>query len=982
MASHRQVIAQIRFGIEQLSAKNAHHEFEHLCRHLTKKRICSNILPSTGPVSVGGDLGRDFQTFRTYLRGSPISKSVFLGLVTDKVVVFACSLQKKSIGGKIKSDINKIMSHDYPIDSIYFFSALDIPVSKQENVKKWAKDEHDVELVVFDGQAIAEHLADREIFWIAVEFLSIPLELYPNPPIDKSEEWYNIDFKKWKEKKIPALTYGEFIDVRTLARFSKDSEKYKQHLPFWIGVVENFIHEEAPRSIRRRAIYEVVVLTLRGLGHLEGREKIIKDFFKDIIKLDDVSELQDATTLLTYCINAWKLDVYIFSADTLQTWYDKLVLRLEQLIEGEKSTSKLCFFYDIRGQLAIFSGHKILSEGNIEETFEWWYKLTDIVKDAPLYPLERFSDCLTILANNEDFGLHPRFHELTQLTDDLLSVRHAGSIAAKKCISRSKVFIKNKRYLRALDELHNAKIKWFAEETLFESIQAMLTIGKCYVQLGLAFAAKYYFLGAAFTALSNQEDAEKPLVPHTMFLLADLAYFFGFWMEFIETTHIALHFHFQIRHDPEDLEKHGDYKYNTYLLSMLLAIAEKYDVDLYNSINYLATPLDPLELLDEIMPHARESVALSKSELWKEMEDQIQGRPFCDVGIKREVCWEALGIEWKVYWDNDYELTATSENFLAILQIMIADLAEKDLCLLKSNVEISIELSAQNKVEIKRIESNVQSEWKIYLPKPQTKYSHKIGELQFQLVNLIGEIVWDLSLLGRDEFFSIFKNMFSNGLPGKVFIAQPYDILFKEFVGKEIFEKSDRKSKETLEKNRRFRFDQNQELKWFNGTGPTYSKEKSTRVINNRYKEIKDRIPNTLKNLSSNPKFRAVILQMRSKGWLDWHILCAIYNIAVDYRIRDTKGTSSNFEEFFRTGKNLIKTKEQLKDEPVPEEEFNIDRIQLFHKPFMLSVLKTWNLDFHQLTPNLEALDHFLTNRYNYWIDDVEHIDPFVSVLE
>lgn len=60
---------QIRFALDQLLPQNGHHQFEHFSRAFTAKKICSNVLPATGPVSAGGDQGRDFETFRTHLRG-------------------------------------------------------------------------------------------------------------------------------------------------------------------------------------------------------------------------------------------------------------------------------------------------------------------------------------------------------------------------------------------------------------------------------------------------------------------------------------------------------------------------------------------------------------------------------------------------------------------------------------------------------------------------------------------------------------------------------------------------------------------------------------------------------------------------------------------------------------------------------------------------------------------------------------------------
>lgn len=64
----RALIAQLLFQLDQLSATNSHHEFEHICRHLARETITPNILPATGPVTAGGDEGRDFETFTTFIR--------------------------------------------------------------------------------------------------------------------------------------------------------------------------------------------------------------------------------------------------------------------------------------------------------------------------------------------------------------------------------------------------------------------------------------------------------------------------------------------------------------------------------------------------------------------------------------------------------------------------------------------------------------------------------------------------------------------------------------------------------------------------------------------------------------------------------------------------------------------------------------------------------------------------------------------------
>jgi hypothetical protein len=57
----------IRFQLEHLTARNEHHTFEEICYRIAKRRMSSNLLPATGPVSAGGDQGRDAETYYTRL---------------------------------------------------------------------------------------------------------------------------------------------------------------------------------------------------------------------------------------------------------------------------------------------------------------------------------------------------------------------------------------------------------------------------------------------------------------------------------------------------------------------------------------------------------------------------------------------------------------------------------------------------------------------------------------------------------------------------------------------------------------------------------------------------------------------------------------------------------------------------------------------------------------------------------------------------
>ena len=157
------VAQQIRYALNNLAVRNGHHLFEEICRHFAAARISSNILPATGPVSAGGDQGRDFETFRS-----------FVAVEEAQRLVFACTLEQiKRLPDKVKADVATILSGP-PVDAVYLFCEANVPKGKREKLISWAWTEHEVELVVFDGNALAERLTTADVYWIAERYLSLP----------------------------------------------------------------------------------------------------------------------------------------------------------------------------------------------------------------------------------------------------------------------------------------------------------------------------------------------------------------------------------------------------------------------------------------------------------------------------------------------------------------------------------------------------------------------------------------------------------------------------------------------------------------------------------------------------------------------------------------------------------------------------------------------------------------------------------------
>jgi len=158
----------IRYALSQLSVQNAHHEFEHLCRHITRRRIASNIIPSTGPVSAGGDAGADFETISV---SESSSSEGYWRLVATEKTLFACSLER-NLKKKVKHDLAAAAARAHEqVAKIYFFTNQAVATGARNQLKKLAISQFGIELEIVDAPTIAEFLADSEMFWIAERYL-------------------------------------------------------------------------------------------------------------------------------------------------------------------------------------------------------------------------------------------------------------------------------------------------------------------------------------------------------------------------------------------------------------------------------------------------------------------------------------------------------------------------------------------------------------------------------------------------------------------------------------------------------------------------------------------------------------------------------------------------------------------------------------------------------------------------------------------
>jgi hypothetical protein len=160
MASPTQLAAQIRFTLETLAEANDHRTFERICVGLARRRIVSNLLPATGPVSAGGDQGRDAESHWTDLPNEGAT-SWFSLLASTERVALACTIQKSDGAAKIRRDLSAIAESGNEIRRVIYFTVTAVPVAQRHQLQSHASDTHGIDLDIWDAQGIAHNLADQ-----------------------------------------------------------------------------------------------------------------------------------------------------------------------------------------------------------------------------------------------------------------------------------------------------------------------------------------------------------------------------------------------------------------------------------------------------------------------------------------------------------------------------------------------------------------------------------------------------------------------------------------------------------------------------------------------------------------------------------------------------------------------------------------------------------------------------------------------------
>ena len=997
----------IRYGLNDLSARNGHHAFEELCRFLVAERIVSNVYPATGPVATGGDGGRDFQTFDTHIRSELGPHGGFAALASGVPVAFACTLQAKAIPSKIRSDLRKIAAGP-PVERVYVMLGADLPVAKANEIKQEALEKNSITLEILDGQAIAELLTHHDTFWIAARWLAVPAEYAPERSDDRDEpQWYIEDRERWREAEHSPSTMGEVMDVRGGLRRATFHRHARPDLGMWLARMTPACESAGSLQLRQRARYEVAVAQLRGAGDLRPADGHVASFFDDLDPNNATwADLMDGSVLLQYVAGAAVHGRTCFRGD----WIMGQNARLQELVtnrlrkKGITATQKAGLL-DVLGHLRVHADLNAVElpevpldlddpvsdtdDGRVpyepipasvvlidpDGAIEAWTKFARLAPKAPLAPVDSLSTILSLLA--PALVDRPGYRELVGLMDSVLADVAGNAAAGERSRDRALALLKQDRPLDALTDLHEAKIRWWQGDTVRGSLLALLLLARCYEQLGLFMAARQQALIAVGLAHAHGSDDED-LIAAGLMKAAHLDYRSGAWCAAVESYSVAMLAHLAYAEDAWNIERHEDLQAAYLHSGYLRAAAEFADPKLAARVRAAQADCGLSEVLDETEPLfcAKDR---SAQEWRDELIDQLETVPYADAGPDRVIQWSALGITWQIRAVNTYAHCRAAERFASSAQILCAELAQEDLVLLPTTIRVYVQaMDASRTAGRERLRSepgNDGSDWIVdLLPLTGDASNLDADEVAQELIVALTTVLYEASLVNWKQHQQTIERCYSRGLPHKLSTGRPYDD-FAGVVTSEHFEKSDRlgirKPPEWKDVPVPAPF---RALAWRDTPGPGYTRQKSEAMIRNRYERSSEILCQTIPRLANDPQFRATYQELASQGWKDWHVLLALVNARINFRIHTEHPSVEQLLELRRQPQHRVESEDEA---PLPSDWLTPERLNEMRRFAFATGTTYWDLEIHQETPDLTALEQLLGDRYGYWSDDAPHTALF-----
>lgn len=1007
--------AYIRFRLEEMSSRNEHHRFEEIATRVAQKRISSNILIATGPVSSGGDQQRDAESFTTRLPDELPHSAGFAAAASTSPVVVACTVQNGSLKQKVLDDLAGICAEGAaPVEHVAFFSVHAISEGITHDLQQTAREKYGVTLDIFCGGDIATFLAQPDLVWVARHYLELPSHLVPPPEGEPAPQWYADLIEGLRQNKGPiALTpavQGEVTQGLRHATWDKDANA---DLLEWLNFMGAFLVDSdrgADTELVFRACYEMAVARFRGMGIAGGIEDLVRRAINYACTSNQPNIVDDAVTLASYWGSMWASGVATAEASEIAAAMARLRAHLASELGATDSTTHPVRAATLTGTLAFahltpdwekveaargkpepaevapgvgmqldefavdISAFGDSDLFDLETAMGYLEKLVDLLPRARAYSCRPLARLLTMFAPIASD--YPGYEKVRDGLDAALAEVQGDATTAERCRDRGMAFVQAGKPLKGLAELHNAKVKWFNGDTIHGSILTMRYVGSLYARLGLMYAAKMYACTAATLGMMTDDTAVKQHAPKALLEAAGYAQQAGTWIDAAALTEIALLARAQLLTDPFDYDKYPELAAHETNATLELAGIRTFWPELEPLIQAAHHTTNWYEGLVEVIEHVDARFNLTEEELQARAAEQLVGPVLGDVGPTRRIDFQTLGVRWIFTFNNDRTTVLTVEGFVAALQVILADIALMNPVFINSTVRVTVEVMPGASRDVDSIDID-DSNPEIVAHAVMSDALNDPGARTRTVLATCYQLLHAVHVRPPDDLQNLLEPLFKGGLIHKVSVGRPYE----ETAGLLADDHYDRCAGPTrpLSSNTFLPVEQ-EPLAPSIATGPGYDRDEALQAIRERYEVANDALRYSLPRLLADESGRATIVRLREAGWLDWQILVALVNAAMNWRMQQA-GIRPDVGDPAQAMR-LAREPETATSPKMPLSVFADDLVDMHVYIQTFAVARRWNLRGRQEAPGEEAMRDLLTRRYRYALDDIPHRDLLLCIDE
>lgn len=813
---------------------------------------------------------------------------------------------------------------------------------------------------------------------------------------DEEDKWYNKDYQVWsKVTTITSFRTAEFLKVLNSSFYCRYAGYLKHHWKTWATLLKQYIDlPDIPKFHKQKAIYELIWTTLRPQmlaapdGTLEGMETHIRNYFDVFEDFSDVESLEDASALVGVVQGTAAYGKVDISEEEISYWRERILQKTIQKIDQVKDPNQICYYHAIAALLILHNTINPESEIIMDDTFVHLDEILKLLESATQYDVKEFSNRLTsfikiLITLEHEIEEIERLEEFTDKLMPVVAKKSSDHDLAKVYVDRGVKYLHTtepKSVLRAINYFHKAKTLWRHDHTRDGHILVLINISQLYLLIGCNFAAKYYALTAARHATFDSAHNHRISDAFAMILNADFKE--GAWISCLEDFRLFILYRGEFKsreYDDEDNKLMNSLRD----IAIVIALAPRLSPEVAPIIASEVKEMGQLykDILEPMVDELNGSVG--DTELVPLLQKKLDDAPLNDGGQQRTIFWDALGNKWKFSFENDWLTNSIAEEFIAVLQILVADLglSKTDLHLLESQIEIDIELGERWEPPF-RLASNDIHKWIVKVP---AIIQEDLQAIQMQCAFMavcIKKILDEISLLPTEELENeIQQRLEKEDLAGKTMVDFLYQRLYRFFIEQKYFDEPNRASFEKLDTN--FTVTPFPGLAWDDSLSSKYSTSKSLEMIHERYPACMVPMHLTLARLQKDPRYPDFIKRLREKGWLDWQILLALFNHTVSYKVSiemQRKTFHSAQEEYDLVQEafgRLFKLNEEENYIVIPLDYYFEGDLDFQLRQAALLTLRNWGLNGQKSDfPDFNAVKNLMVKRFNFNIDDETSLSP------